>query len=127
MKTIKIKNPETIKEQYREFSVVEVEECFSYFTTHFMLEQKYEKEQPFKMVTRRHGKLTVDGEVVMKVYLHSPNHDMNLEMVIEYAPCMEKTIYEHCHLWLNLEVLPFEATTREAKKQLETWRRERIG
>ena len=80
MKTTTIRNPQEIKKEFEDISIVAVEQAFKQFTTHFLV--YYEDE--FEMVTNSLGILRdSQNSIRMRVYTFDPYHDSSMVMVVK--------------------------------------------
>lgn len=97
-----VRNPEVIREEFRDISIVDVKQAFDDITAHFAVHY----EEQFEMATNKLGVLTDEqGNEMLKVYTYSPNHDDNIEMVIEtYSAEAQAEIETLDWAWHNLIV-----------------------
>jgi uncharacterized protein YrzB (UPF0473 family) len=102
MNTIRVENPEVIRTEFADISIIDVDGAFKSFTGYFLT--MYEDE--FEMVTKKLGRLGDEQDNVrMRVYTYDPNHDGTEVMVIKtYDDEIQAEIEELDWEWHNLIV-----------------------
>jgi hypothetical protein len=100
MNTTRVTNPETIRKEFEDISIVEVKQAFAAFTAHL---QAYHKDN-FEMVTLQNGTLRNDqGDEILNVYLHDIDHNGTDEMVIITSDDkIQSEVESIIPLWHNL-------------------------